>query len=501
VRGGAEFRCWSLSTLLGILTTLIVVLFVVNLLNTVRAPWFEARLAPTIGLAHGYTICQSQVRGPLFSCIYGPLSYFAYLPVALLSRPLEMFLAGSVLATLFLCAPPLLAWAHYRQPVGSDRHGPWILMLFFFTFLICLKPLGYAAGYIAADSPSICLLAVSCWILYRARDGADNRAAALSSLMLVLGIGSKQNTVVVAPAVLVILLLWYPRRFVARYCGFTLMWGAAAFGLIFLVYRDLPALYLNTVVIPGHWPIDRTLILRAAHRLYQDSVILLLSLAGILMIGYLYERARASAARSWNPRIVVFFAGAVSLLPGSIVLFAVAGGAENAFAAYLYLLLFGVLVAAFELLVRVRGAPAHRVSLRNWVLVVSILMLGSVAPLRLSPFSLEQLSKWPPGLAAYRYSREQPGKVYFPSNPVATFLAEGVFYHSEWGVMNLIASGQPLSRRDVWKYVPRNARAVAYPKGWESDSLLEFIAPGRIPIADGKLAEFELFRIEWPETR
>src|SRR5450755_13683 len=58
-----------------------------------HVPYFEQRYASTIAVAHGQSIYQIGVTGPLFCSIYGPLSYLAFLPAAFLPTIQGIFAA------------------------------------------------------------------------------------------------------------------------------------------------------------------------------------------------------------------------------------------------------------------------------------------------------------------------------------------------------------------------------------------------------------------------
>jgi hypothetical protein len=51
--------------------------------------------------------------------------------------------------------------------------------------------------------------------------------------------------------------------------------------------------------------------------------------------------------------------------------------------------------------------------------------------------------------------------VYFPSHPLASLLAEGCLYHSEWGVKQSERMGFPVSESHFRRHLPRDLRYVA----------------------------------------
>lgn len=474
-------------------------LFVINLLEAVGAPWFEQRLAPIIGLAYGYTICQRGASGPLFVCIYGPLSYLAYLPIAFLRQPVPLFIAGSVCAAIFLSLPAVTVLAQYypkRRQHPFDA-GPAILL--FFVFLVSIPSLTYAMSFVSSDAPAICLVTLGCWYLCRAQGSRrPTVSVSVSTLLLVCGVACKQNMIFVPLILLPATGILYSWRLARHYVAATVLWTGVMLGFLALVYRDLGALYFEAVVVPQHWPISQALFPKAVWYLYQNSLPLGPSLILILLLAYLLERRHTWSWRSWaRGRPQPFFLAALSLLPSSILTFAGAGGAINSFAHAIYLFIFGIFVWSLELLEKTRESPVNHAALRGCFLAAAALLLVTVSPYRLSPYALRHVDR-PSGLRAYLYAKEHPGSVYFPSNPVATFLAEGTFYDTEWGVMNRVLSGNAPSAADIWRHVPPMATTLAYPRGFGGGFLVPFIAPTRIPVKNEALEDFELFRIERP---
>jgi hypothetical protein len=65
---------------------------------------------------------------------------------------------------------------------------------------------------------------------------------------------------------------------------------------------------------------------------------------------------------------------------------------------------------------------------------------------------------------AWNYARENPGKAYFPWDPLATLMAEGRMYHFEYGVLDRIYAGHPPETTRMRHDLPAGAEVVIYPR-------------------------------------
>ena len=80
---------------------------------------------------------------------------------------------------------------------------------------------------------------------------------------------------------------------------------------------------------------------------------------------------------------------------------------------------------------------------------------------------------------------------------MATYLAEGKFYETDWGVLNVSVAGIKLQSKDVFPYLPANAKYVAMPKGFlPLYFLTPLIAPHLIAASLPGLENFSIYLLE-----
>src|SRR5262245_34300275 len=77
-------------------------------IDPVVTPWSAARLAPALGMKHGYALYSPPRSGPATGWIYPPLATLAYFPATLLPDPTFAVLAGRWLSLVYFFAPA--AW-------------------------------------------------------------------------------------------------------------------------------------------------------------------------------------------------------------------------------------------------------------------------------------------------------------------------------------------------------------------------------------------------------
>jgi hypothetical protein len=97
---------------------------------------------------------------------------------------------------------------------------------------------------------------------------------------------------------------------------------------------------------------------------------------------------------------------------------------------------------------------------------------------------------------AYRYMLQHPGQVYFPAHPLSEYLAEGRFFHSDWGFGGYVSTGMAIPADAIWKYIPARAVYVAYPSPAPGYSVLPSVAPHRRQHPLPELPGFDVYEIE-----
>lgn len=476
---------------------LTVTLFICGYLEAWHVPHFEQRFAPTIAVAHGQQIYRIPPDGPLIVCLYGPLSYLAYLPAAFLPTVQSVFAAGSLMATAFLVVPfAFLGYLYvrkYRLPLRD--WGP--LLLFPLAAIASLRPLNYIASFVTADSPSTCLMALSVIFLYRDRNQSTWKTAAYSSLALVLSLGCKQNMAFAALVVVLAVFYFFGRRFGWSYLAFTSVFAALGIGLVIAVYRDVRAIFFNSVLAGLHMSIVKANLFPGTYRLFENMAVLALTLTGMGLILFLTK-----GSISWPSQsrfILTFFVVTAVLSFSGIRFYAVVAGDVNDLSHAIYFFVLAIVVSAFELLLLTRDKPQAVTALRILIVAATLALFGSGLPLRYNAQWKTRVSHTPSGIEAYEYDKQNPGYVYFPYNTIGVYFAEHKFYMTEWGVVNLEIANERFTRDEIVKYIPRNARYIAMPRDYIVDdpgAIVPFVAPHHLEASIPGLKDFVVFSIE-----
>jgi hypothetical protein len=480
-----------------VLTVAAVFLLIASHIYAWHTPWFEQRFTPTLAIAHGLPVYHLLTSGPLLGCMYAPLSYLAFLPAVAVPNLWVMFAAGSLTSTVLVLLPLFLSILFLVRKCGVSGGGARSLFLFGFAAVVFLPPLNYVATMVSADAPAICLMALSLLLLDWNLDRPRWTVAVFSSLALVLSVGCKQNMIVPAVVILAAVFFFFPRPFAWRYLWLSAIWTLCVAGIVRAVFGDWRSIYLNTVVLPALTPVIRSKYLYGAYSMYEYSAALLLAMAGAGVVWFLAP-AEADGVKP-RPRrfILVFFAVTAALVLPSIRNYAVIGGEINAFSHALYFLLLGAILTIAELTILLKSDARSIKALKFWILVSAYLLCASGLPMLFDRARVAIMRRTPAAMEAYRYDKKNPGEVYFPSNSMAVYLAEGKLYETDWGVMNPDLAGHPLGRQDIFRYLPDGARYIASPRDFAwVDHLSSHVAPHYIQVDLPGLEDFSVYRLE-----
>ena len=308
------------------------------------------------------------------------------------------------------------------------------------------------------------------------------------ALLAVLTVGTKQTAVPLMLGVPVI--AWYlgNRRFSIRYLMGAAIFGSSGVGAIALLVHHPSDVALNIWMLASaefQWTkIPVTL------NVLHTTLLPLLFTGMAMTIAALAVPSRVP----WREfrTLLIFPAMALALLPGSLLGMFLAKGDQNALSPFVYFALLSVLMFVY-------GSVARGFPVANYWTAAALTAAGLLVPMAmegLRPAALREA--WQPGKSeiAFAYARQHPGQVYFPDHPLSEYLAEGRFYHSDWGVGNYLAARIPIPADAIWKYIPPRALYVAYPSLAPGYYLLPFIAPhGRLH-AISELPGFEVYEIE-----
>jgi hypothetical protein len=420
--------------------------------GVLRAPffgWNGARLAPTFALVNGYRLYYPDGAGPVLNTIYGPVTALAYLPATLAPSPTGALLIASVMSLLLTLAPP--AWLMMR----TGRWGVGGAALLCFGLLAMHSyPVKYAAFCVHADAPALGLAGLACAAVCLRRNAAEWKWLGASAALAVLSVWAKQ-TMALMPVALAVGVWWlFGAASVKRYLLALGIAGAAVTIVCVSVFGWEP-LFFNLVKVPTHhpWQGDRIgCLLQAVEEMAVASVCPL----AIIVIGFLVRRRWGSPVGRWPLFAMVGAANA----PAALLNLVKAGGDLNA----LSVLVYFWLLAAVLLLVETAMAECHRLAGVAKV-ALAVLLAGLLVG---TPVRLGKLPSVWRSLAnnqqerACRILRENPGRLYFPDNPLAHLMAEHRLYHLSYGLIDRKLGGFPVSDRQFRAHLPPAMNTVVF---------------------------------------
>jgi hypothetical protein len=423
-----------------------------------RWVWSACRLAPTIGLFHGYPLYSPAESGPVNGWLYGPVAAFAWSPAALADSPLPALTIAAVINLLFLLVPLLSAGS--RSWLNPDAPG---LLGFIFgaAAMLQIYPTWYMASALNADAIAVGLGTVSCLVLLRAKPGSS-QSLWLAGVLGVLACWTKQSE-----AFLVIAQFAWMWRVHGRTAAMRL---AVAYGVSMaiataLIFSFFPArdviFNLWTIpsahALPGGW----RAVLGEVMDFGRYTIMLWLPCALLLL-----NRTPRTGTNHENPptsgqSVLLFVIVAIGALPLGIMAAIKIGGDRNSMHSVYYLAVAAILSISLTwpaLVARWRGVAATAVLVAvAWVaLLAAKQVTGYPALTALPPRCLSQ--------EAWIYAGDHRGEAYFPWDPLATLMAEGRMYHFEYGVLDRIYAGHPPNPARMPRDLPPRVEVVIYPR-------------------------------------
>ena len=442
----------------------------------------SGRLAPPLAMVHGEKVYKPADSGIIFNTIYPPISYLAYAPAALFRSPTAAITAGSSIA-LMLGLAPILGLCLARHGDTGKAPSPLFSAFVFLAFwrFVFISLLGITFA-IHADAPAFSIGAMACVVLYAGRlaPSLSTKTLAGSAILAAMAIWTKQTSA----TLLVVLPIWvflaHGRAAGLRYCG----WGAVAlatltatFVLIFggrnLAFNlmEIPKSH-PWVFAPDYWKGFLAIGVEASTFVLPTFLML-----GMLLLAiHWWERSNAPIEADDRGRFdrlgatlrrnywALFVAVGLSMIPMSFLTRIKVGGAFNAYVHVLYYLVAAICVVLLDWHARNLERGAYRVN----AAIKIALLLSPVSPLLIVDSRLIDRVAYTTKFAenpeeyAYRYALKHPGEVYYPWNPLATFLAEGRSYHFEGGTVDRELGGFLVSESHFRRYTPERLRLVAY---------------------------------------
>lgn len=419
------------------------------------SPWSEARLAPAIGMWKGWPLYSPAESGPINGWIYGPVAPLLWSPAALAGTPSYALRIAAGIDVLLLALPLVLA-----ALMGSMRGSrPAWAALLAIGLLPFFYPTWYALRILGTDSAAVALGASGCLVLALPGRNRELRLH-VAALLTVLAVWAKLVEGLLPAAQLLWLALGSDPGAVRRYFWRLAIWG---FGLsaAFVLGFGPEALVYNMWTIPSHHPVQWT----AGQAWAAAGGLVLMTLplwVGLAVTGSILRRSNPPAFRC----LVLFALVAVAVVPLGLMANGKLGGDRNSLHSVYYLLVANVVALAH--LEFPAGAATEK--FLRWVLPLGALaaLLLAVRPLRgVHEFSADTSAE------AFAFAQERKGQVYFPWNPLATLLADGNASHFEYGVIDRLYAGVPLSPARLARDMPPQVRWIAYPRSHPTRHLMQ----------------------------
>ncbi|SIO57301.1 hypothetical protein SAMN05444166_5376 [Singulisphaera sp. GP187] len=427
--------------------------------------WNGMRLAPAIGLLHGYRLYYPATEGPINGWIYGPISAVAYLPAALLSNAGGQLLVARGLSLVYYHGPA--AWLLLRSDEGRKGWPGLGEVLLFLTFVLLATNshgLRYSATEVHADAPTLALAALAVALMVRGGGGRNPRTCSLALILAVLAVWSKQLTI---PLLLVVLPAYalatgaLKNPFRSLLPGIV---GGLAITLVLFYVFDPTSLLLNIVVVPGRHRFRAKTLVDFLYPLVvlqekHAPLFFLFAVGGLARIA-LPSAGGERRDRGW----ILFLIAGLAELPFSIMGYFGEGGNENSMSFSFYFLTLGTLLMLKPLVGSGRETEP-RPTYGVWYLVIGLsLMLATFEVETLGNALIHRKGAWQDSVVAERFIRAHPGEVYFPCNPEAHLAAEGMLYHTEDGINGRAYSGIMTSSDHFFRHIPPRTRLVCYPQ-------------------------------------
>lgn len=450
----------------------------ISIARNLDFPWTSIRLAPAFALAHGAPLYSMPDRGPWVMVGYGPLYPLAYLPSVLARHPRSAVAVATLLAHLFVLAPAGLVLSLLGKGRAEDQsipHVPWLLSLLLFALITYLVPsLTYVTTGVHADAPAIGFFLLACYAVLRADSVGDaNQMRWLVGAGLAAGLAAtcKLNFA----ALTVAFLIWVARFFGWKRAAFFLSASLLAALTVYLIvaWRDGLSPVLLNLSEPGRMPwftvgeIEAISPTGSSHELSEKTRTFLafsrdylkvygpIALATIVTLSLLQrEKARTDG----TGRIAWFFLFlSLVLLPASIASISKYGGDVNSRALVSLPLTLAALAALAALIQR-----GHRAATGALYTAVAGAIFMVALPLKDGSAKLSS-NQTPTLVEAYTVISTDPGRWYYPYDPLAHFLVEGKFRPNMDVIYSYAASGSPVDAAAFHSELPENLRYIAIP--------------------------------------
>jgi len=380
--------------------------------------WNSARLAAPFALAQGQPLYALRDSGQHLGWFYGPGFPLWYLPVTLAANPTPALVLAGLINLLTWLAPiaVILRYAglEWRKALsGAVLAG---------VLLAGHEVTSYGFYFVHVDA--VCLAAglLACAALHRAASGDAKRWMHVAALALVFGIWTKQIAVMLAPALACWLWTSGKRRLVWPLFFWCAVYGAATTWLVFRLFGAEEVLFnLWLVHARNPWRGGWEILGRDFGHLAAASLVWL-PLA--LLSGWLQRRIRPAGTaveKGSLPGLLLWVA--VWQLPLGVTAMLKDGGALNSLHSLHFAFLAGLIAVlrSFDL-------PVLPFAARSRVLLAVLWLAAIALPLAGAGWRIaKNQGRWTLSYAVDELAglaRAQPGRYYFPWNPLVTLMVD-----------------------------------------------------------------------------
>jgi hypothetical protein len=446
--------------------------------------WTSVRLAPAFALTHGYPLFSSPARPPWVMVGYGPFYPVAYLPSTVAGRPGPAVAIATLLAHLYILVPAGLLSALCVRRLRSDAAPArlhWAFLLLLFALVAYASPsLNYVTSNVHVDAPALGLFLFAAFATLRSEHGDGRSARWLLIAGIAAGLSAACKVNLLAAAVG--FCAWIFLRVSARAALRFLVAATAAFAVVYalVALRDGFAPVLLNLQLPGRMPwftyesVDTRTLSGSSYDV-ADKVRTFLSFIGdylrdygIAIVALLLALPVLKRISSTATEMTTFFLFlALVMLFASVASVGKSGGDVNSRALFTLPLALAALVA-FATLVQQTSRSALATAYATLAAATFVVALATAAGfLRWSVKGTATM------LEAHATVSAEPGRWYFPFDPLAHLLGEGKFRPNMDVVHSYAAAGSPVDREAFRSALPTELQHIAVPPSFASWGIAE----------------------------
>ena len=437
-------------------------------------PWTSIRLAPSFALAQGLSLYSTPDQPPWVMVGYGPLYPVGFLPSVFAADPITAVTVATLLAHLYVLGPAALLCAAFARRLRQENGNAAVHWSFSFLLLALVAhitpSLTYITAGVHADASAFGLFLLACYAVLRAEESAiPLRWIATSGVAAGLSAACKVNLIAGAAALCVWLFAQLGVKRAALFIGSVA--GALVIVYTWAITRDGFAAVALNLRQPGMMPWFKvqelgTVAIIGSSYDAADKLRTFVAFArsylqdyGVVIVGVLLLVPwRKTDAAASSLRVVRFFlVAALVMAPVSIASIGKYGGDVNSRALVsLPLALAAVLALAAAAQRRGRAGALVQYAAVVGAAIVVALPLGTAS------------AKWSARRdttlgEAHSIVSADPGRWYFPYDPLAHLLAERKFRPNIDVIYSYAMSGVPAEEAAFRSALPENLRYVAVP--------------------------------------